>query len=99
MSTLTTQGITWQVGRYNGRACFTHNNLTITFHPSVGEYTVWCDKREWFSDSRIDVCLESATLATLDTYASQFAPMWENEESPDTERNPRVYEEVCHAAE
>lgn len=99
MSTLTYLGIVWQVGSYNGRACYTYGGTSITFHPSVGEYAVWSGKLEYFSSPNVADCLEMATEVILDMLSAQFTTSWETEEvAPITERTP-MCEEVCHAAE
>lgn len=100
MTTLTIRNIVWEVGSYGGKASFTHvySNTSITFHPSVREYAVWSGKNEYFSSPDVAECLEMATNVILDLYAGWFTPTWEDD-APDTERNPNMYEEVCNVAE
>ena len=96
MSKLTIRGIVWEISSYNGKASFTHLplNITITYHPSVGEYAVWTDKHEYFSSPDVADCLDMSTDVILDLYATQFPPSWDNDEAPITERTPTM----CDAA-
>jgi hypothetical protein len=88
MKLTTIHNLVWDVSRYGGKAAFLFPtlNLSVTFHPSVGEYSLWCGKVELMSDKSVGMCLEVAEEVILDHYASHFIPSWEEEEAPDTER-------------
>jgi hypothetical protein len=90
MKLTTIHNLVWEVHRYGGKAAFIFPglDLSVTFHPSVGEYALWCGTVELLSDKCPGVCLEVADETILEHYASQFIPSWEEESVPDTERMP-----------
>jgi hypothetical protein len=98
MNTLTTiHSLVWDIANYGGKAAFLFPalDMSVTFHPSVGEYTLWCGKQELLSDKCPSMCLEVADEAILDHYASQFVPSWEEEDVAPTERMPQVWDNAA----
>jgi len=81
MNTLTTlNNLMWDIGFYGGKAAFLFPSLklSITFHPSVGEYTLWCRGGKLFSDKSPSACLEVADEVILNYHATDFIPSCDN---------------------